>query len=147
MRTDCTVNTRPVKCPNATRLGYGLGVANVGDLIVYKEYYNDDSFKLRVARMIGRVTAPKIASDDSEVKGWILAMVLSDNHCHIYERWVNPGYVIEVRKLPTNILRFFAQPVWPDHLTMRKAGEYGSLSDHYIAESGVWRAAGLESKS
>lgn len=137
MRTDCKINTRSVKCPNAWHLGFGLRVANVGNLIVYKEYHKDASFALRTGRMIGRITAPKIEPTDSEIEGWILAMVLSDDCTHLFERWINPEWVTEVREMPANLLRFLAQPDWPDYNTMRRAGERGSLSEHYIAASGL----------
>lgn len=137
MRTDCKISAHPIKCPNASRLGYGLSVASVGNLIVYKEFHKDDSYSTRIARVIGCVTAPKIAPDDSEIKDWALVLALSDNCTHLYERWVNPEWVVEVREMPVNILRFLAQQTWPDADTLRRAGEHGSLSEHYIEKSGL----------
>lgn len=137
MRTDCKINTRSVKCPNARLIGFGLGVANVGNLIVYKEFHADDSYSTRTARMIGRVSAPQLDPEGDEIKGWLLVLALSDDCTALYERWVNPQWVVEVREVPTTLLRFFAQPTLPPADVLRRKGESGYLSEHYLAKSGL----------
>lgn len=137
MRTDCKIDSKPIKCPNAQRTGYNLGVANIGNLIVYREYHQDDSYSMRVARVLGRVTAPKVRPDDREVKGFALVMALSDDCTHAYERWVDPQWIDQVREVPTAMLEFFARPTLPPVDLLRRKMESGYVTVNYLAQSGL----------
>lgn len=135
MRTDCKIDKRPIKCPNACRLGYGLSVANVGNLIVYQEHYADGSHGLRTARVLGRVSAPKLKHNDSEVKGWALVMTISEDFTHAYERWVDPADITEVREVPTRMLEFFARPTLPPVEVLRRKMDAGYIVEYYIDDA------------
>lgn len=150
MRTDCKISTRKkIHCVNATSIGFGKYMAEVGDLIVYKEHYNDDSYGMRTARMIGSVTAPKVDPADAVIKDWLLVLTLSDD-CHTcFERWVNPIHVVEVTNPPTQMVAWFFQEKLPyDVNTLRRLNVHGSLTNSYIenAEDVVQRWATLAKK-
>lgn len=88
-----TYSKRAVKLPNATTLGYAQYLAHPGDFIAYKETYQDGSYSLRNARVIGRIEA----TDDQgpACKGFLLVCALSDSMTFGYERWIDPADVTE----------------------------------------------------
>ena len=135
MRTDCKISRKSVVCPNASLLGHAKGTAKVGDLVVYKEAYMDDSHSLRAARMIGTIDyAPPIGDDTKPVKGYLLVLALSNDCTHCYERWINPKDVIEVRDNPSAFAAWFFQDRLPDADTARRLAEYGGLNDRSLRE-------------
>jgi hypothetical protein len=123
MRTDCTIDATPIRCPNACTTGYYRTVAIPGDLIVY----NEGNGRQCSARVLGRVS-----SNDGKVKGFALVMALSDDCAHLYERWVDPADIDIVRTVPTALLQFFSMSQLPDAATIRASMRAGELSDHYI---------------
>ena len=137
MRTDCIIDSRPIPCPNADVTGYGLAEANVGNLIGYTEYYEDGTTGRRVARVLGRVSAPKLSSTDRAVKGFALVMALSDDCTHAYERWVDPADILTVRTVPTQLLEFFARPVLPETQSLRLKMQQGYVVDQFLPDSGL----------
>lgn len=133
MRTDAQIDHRQVTCPNATHLGFAKVNAQRGDLIVYKETYTDGSFSTRIARMIGRVHyAPAIADDKEPVRDFLLVLVLSDNGCFCYERWINPKDVTEVQSFPAKFWQFFAAPLQYSAETYRHLNNYGTLCEQFV---------------
>lgn len=138
MRTDCKIDKRQIPCPNARNTGFGLSVANVGNLIVYREDHIDATNKTyRTARVLGRVSAPKIAPGDAEVKGWALCMVLSEDCTFVFERWVDPSWIVSIRDVPHAMLMFFARPELPEADVIRHKMEAGYLVNHYLDKSGL----------
>lgn len=136
MRTDCTIDNRAVYCPNASKLGFGKYKAKRGDCVMYKQEYKDGSFSMVLARVLGRVTAPKLG-ESPEVNGWLLVMRLSDDGSHAYENWVDPADVLSVRDVPTAMLTFFARPTLPPVDLLRSKIESGYVSDHYLDKAGL----------
>jgi hypothetical protein len=142
VRTDCKIDGRAIKCPNANLSGFGLGVAKPGHLIVYKEHYADGTYRTRAARVLGRVSAPTLGpagssapdADTGAVRGFALVAALSDDMTHAYERWINPADIIEVRENPTAFAAFFFGAELPDAGEMRRAMRDGSICDRYISE-------------
>jgi hypothetical protein len=96
MRTDCTIDKRQVRCPNACTIGYGKWRAQVGDLLTFQ-----DGAQIRCGRMIGRVHyAPAISGETHPVRDYILVVGLSTALDHTFERWVNPVDVTYVSSSP-----------------------------------------------
>src|SRR5882724_8682360 len=96
MRTDCTIDGRAIPCPNAMFMGSNRGSAKPGDCILYKEYRGTDgAYGTRLARVLGRVSAPEL-SFAKPVKGYALAMALSDDATDGYERWIDPADIVQV---------------------------------------------------
>lgn len=127
MREDCKIDNRTIVCNNAATLagrGYKL---ETGMCFTYEE-----AGQTRLARSIGRVTAPALAGCTA-IDGYVLAMVLSFDANHTYERWVNPDDVIEIFNAPTKLAAFFFAPSLPcTGQTMRKLMEHGTISERYI---------------
>lgn len=131
MRTDCKIDNRAIPCPNASLLGYAYGRAKAGHCVTYRE-----GDKVRLARVLGRVTAPALPGDASPVKGWALVMALSEDGTHAYERWINPANITRVFDAPTNLAAFFFAPTLPYGVaTMRRLMEHGTICDSYVAEA------------
>lgn len=151
MRTDCTIDNRKIPCPNSTRWGGGgKGACKAGDMILYREPWEGGAHGHRLARVLGRVSAPAIGDDKTPVKGWALAMALSDDASHGYERWINPSDITLVINTPSAFAAFFFQPTLPyDAQTMRRLMAYGSMCDRFIGNAAenvaAWQADKLAS--
>lgn len=125
MRTDVKIDKREIRCPNASAVGSSRKVAVPDDCILY-----DDGHGLRLARVLGRVSAPATGSGETrteEVKGWALAMVMADNHRHTYERWVNPKDIKDVFSPSPKLAALFNSPVVS--VDVREALAKGELSE------------------
>jgi len=123
MRTDIKIDSRAIKCPNTSHIGFDLPVANVGNLIVYRE----SATSTRVARVLGRVSTL-----DKTVRGFALVMALSDDCSHAYERWIDPKDIIQIRNVPTDVLAFFGMQTLPDVKTVRQQLDNGTISENYL---------------
>lgn len=131
MSRACTIDGRKVPCPNASLIAGARGAAKPGDMLVW----NDPGFPGRktLARMLGRVTAPADGPDVPAIKGWILAMVLSEDASFAYERWINPADVARVYDSPAKLAAVFFAPKLPhDARTMLRLIEHGTMSDRFI---------------
>lgn len=139
MRTDTTIDSRQVICRNASTIGYSSVKLRVGMFFVYSE--DGDGDRRRLGRMIGRVSAPAIGEGENyspRIEGYILALVLSDNGAHCYERWIDPNNVIETRDaegMAEFAAFFFAERLPYDAATLRRLNEYGTLQASYIANA------------
>ncbi len=135
MRTDTRIDRYPVKCFQASTLGYGKYIAEVGDIIIYREStYNVEDLKTlsnphvheRIGRMAGRVHYAPALGETPEIKNHILVVCLSlDSPC-AYERWIAPEDVLRIydpnhadRKI-LELITFFFSPEFrhynPDQL-------------------------------
>jgi hypothetical protein len=129
MRTDCKIDNRKVICKNSTLIGHSTNVCKAGDFFTYCT----DGAQTHLARSLGRVSAPSLSPNDSPIKGYILAMVLSNDATFAFERWVNPDDVLSVNPVPTHMAAFFFAPTIPyDAEMIRRLGEHGTLSDEFI---------------
>lgn len=139
MRTDCTITRKAIICPNAKMLGFDKGYrAEIGDCILYQE--TEDT--LRVARVLGCVSAPALEPGDAPVKNFALVMALSGDAGSGYERWVDPLKIVRIFSAPTKFAEFFFAPTLPyDAQTMRRLMEYGTINERYIDNASA-RVAG-----
>lgn len=124
-RKDAKITTKgkraTVRCPNATTIGYGKWQASPGDFVAFK--IDEDT---RYGRVVGRVDAS--GSDGDPVKGWICVVMLGTTLHFAHEYWVNPEWVIEVRTVNPNHVRFFEVFFTADPMDLIRMSEYGSLS-------------------
>lgn len=137
MRTDVKIDDVDVKCPNVPRAGFSKRIASVGDFIVYNESSDNGHIVSRIARVVGRVTVPKSEANEPEVKGWVVAMVLSSDCTHCSEEWVNPAAITQVRSVPRKLFEFFIRHTLPSVNTLRHALDDGYVCEHYLATAGL----------
>lgn len=142
MRTDATIDNKAIPCPNATFFAGGRGKAKAGDMITCNH-----SGATRMARILGRVSAPALSGDDGPTVGWALVMMLSNDGSFAYERWINPADITRVYDAPTNMAAFFFAPTLPyDAHTMRRLMEHGTTMERYITSADErvkgWNTAG-----
>lgn len=112
MRTDGMIDRRQVTCPNASLLGYGRGVARVGDWLTWS-YTTQDGIDPQIhhGRMIGRVKYAPACGDTPIIKRWIEVLELSPELTHAYIRWIDPAEVTTIyrhRKDMRAFLSWFA---------------------------------------
>lgn len=96
-----TLDNRGVRCHPSVTLGYAKWIAKRGDIIVFKEHYEDGSGESLMGRSLGRLAS--VEKDGLEdCKGWLCLVVpnLTFTHCMI--RWVCPNDVVEIRSCPSN---------------------------------------------
>jgi hypothetical protein len=133
MRNDAKISNRKVYLPNATHLGFSKYEAKRGDLIVYREHHADDSYQLRIARVIGTVDAPAL-EHSSAVKNHLFVLALSNSGDTVYERWVDPANVVECITSPVKFAAWFFSdaPMQYSPADVIRLSEYGTLCEHYI---------------
>jgi hypothetical protein len=138
MRTDCTIDTKQVYCPNATWLAYGKGAARFGDVVWYKEWLTDGTYDTRIGRVIGRVAYAPACGETKPISNYLCVAVLSNGYCAAFERWVNPEDVIEVNsfedfKRGEGLRRWFFDTAEPckraDVTELRRALDQGYNND------------------
>lgn len=87
MRTDVIIDRKQVYLPNVSTIGYYKIKAQFGDMIRTKDY---------IGRVIGRISyAPKLSTNDPDVRGWLVCLVFGSNFTFPMERWINPAEVLE----------------------------------------------------
>ena len=118
---------RKVRCPNASRLGYGKWEASPGDIVTYT-YANSASFS---GRVLGCVSAPADGPNVPAVKGWLVVLELRATFDHAFVRWIDPELVTEVRSAPKAFPAWFFGELPPIDKVLA-ADSYGSLDEHYI---------------
>jgi hypothetical protein len=97
MRTDAVIDKVQVECPDSSTLGFDKTKAQVGDLVFY--HFGDDG-PIFHGRMIGRIHhAPAIGNDKGPIKNWLLVAQLSPFLDQVYERWINPLWVVRVNAI------------------------------------------------
>lgn len=135
-RRTATYSDREVKCKNTSPLFHRYG-AKPGMMAKYYYTMNDGSRCYEWGRVLGRVDAPFVKSDNDEydcpeVKGWIA--VLEIGWCgHIARvRWVNPDTVTELYDAPQSLPAWFFQEELPSIEHILAADRHGSLHDAYI---------------
>jgi hypothetical protein len=117
MRTDAKIDRYSVTCPNASQLGYHKVKAEFGDIVVYRERFQDGNDPPRVGRVAGRVHyAPALEPNEEPIEDYLLVIVLADDLSFCFERWINPTDVVSVhspshpdRKL-AELRTFFISP-------------------------------------
>lgn len=125
------LSDQQVKCfHTATGMSDGY-IAKPGDWITYVE----DGNGYRSGRMLGRVEAPAVPDDKypcEAINGHLSILVLSDDCCHAYIRWVRPEDVRGIRKSPPAAFLAFMTGTLPDPEMVHKLSAYGTLSERYI---------------
>ena len=101
MRTDAVIDRVQVICRGASTLGYGKWKAQVGDLILFRQFKEDTT--LTLGRMIGRVHyAPALEGDSKAVHDHILCLCINSMLDYTFERWVDPANVVIVHPMDTH---------------------------------------------
>lgn len=118
---------RPVRCPNANRLGFGKVEATHGDVLTWI-YSNGVTGS---GRMLARVSAPAEGPDVPDIKGWIAVLELRGTFDHAYVRWIDPVLVTEIRSAPKTFPAWFFGDL-PSLDKILAADEYGSLDEHHL---------------
>jgi hypothetical protein len=126
---------RKVRLPNATTQGYGRYEAVAGNLVSF-HYPNKDETPghPRLARVIGRVDAPREGEHCPAVKGWLAILELSESGAYGYLRWIDPAWVTECREVPMNFAAFFFSKEMPSLKTIMRLDDLGALSESYIGK-------------
>lgn len=105
MRTDTKIDRYSVKCHKASTLGYGKWIAEVGDIIIFRETsYNVEDLKTQanpyhhevIGRMAGRIHYAPALRETPEIKDYLLVVALYPALPCTAERWVAPDEVIRI---------------------------------------------------
>jgi hypothetical protein len=146
MRTDCIIDRKRVRCPNATPIGYGQTTARVGDWVTYEL----DLGSLRVGRMIGRVHyAPDTGAGSPElrrtgIKNWLCVATLSTDLTSLSEQWVHPVWVRHVHRNTPDVARFLTWVASPELLLdgdphkVRRLLDYGAARANLQPDEPSW---------
>lgn len=127
MRTDCKIDNVAVKARKAE----GVSTVKAGTCFIYSP--DGTMSQWQFARSLGRVTAPALEGDRGPVDGWVLAMHLAQDGSSIYERWINPDWIMRVFPVPTKTAAFFFAETIPFAAnTIRRLIEYGCMCERYI---------------
>lgn len=141
------ISGKQVRCPNVSVFAYSRPKAQVGDWLVFKEFYGngEDDYRLRVGRMFGRIeSAEYVQGETRSVVGFIACLALSDDLGSAWVRWVDPKDVVESQPHAQGrqaFLNWFAGN-WPQEYKpsiLVQLQEYGTLGWNYIG--GVASAA------
>lgn len=122
------ISKRQVICPNASLIGHSTNKARVGSWIHY-----GDAAGSHVGRMIGRIEwAEPVGGDSTNVKGWIVALVLTMENRSCSVRWINPKDVLHVYSdTPKAFLEWFVSD-WPnDSEALLAVCEFGTMQDQF----------------
>lgn len=127
---DYTIFKRPRFCPQVRALGSDKSQVSVGDLILYKERYMDDTTGRRLARVLGLVNR---CPDGSRHKDMLVVLAVDDMLDFAYERFVKLDDVIRVRAPSKSVFAqwFLAGPVSRPEVVIT-AVKYGCVNDRYI---------------
>jgi hypothetical protein len=82
------------KLLNATSIGYGQWKARPGDIIVFKEWYTNNEYRYRLARLIGVITESDVVEGHSAA-GELSVLSINDSIHYGYERFVKCEDVVE----------------------------------------------------
>lgn len=124
--------TKPLKNWDVTVPGGGPLTIHAGDLISYREHYEDDSFGYRLARVLGIATH---GGEGQELPENTLAVVaVNETITFGYPRFVPLEAVFEVSSPEDAFKKWFFgfKDIDPD-LIYRHA-EYGSLNNRFVEE-------------
>lgn len=120
---------RKAHCPNAISQS-----VSVGDLILYRERYEDGSSRTRLARVLG------LATHDGTMRPYpkprLAVLAASDMIECGFERHVALEDVLEVRnpKSDRAFARFFLFGTMPSPETAYAVSEYGVMCDRYLGD-------------
>ena len=118
--------------------GYGEYKVKDGDYILYREHYVGGGTGSRLARVLGRATHDPDGKPYGKKKVVLVVLAASDNFTHGYERWIDLGDVLEVRRPGTHSHGEFAKWFFTGQLAspgeVLRMVQYGAMKDEYIGE-------------
>lgn len=100
---------KQAKVHGSGTLGYNQWKARAGDIITYKERYEDGTHGYRQARVVGVITSHDHIEGEkpNQYAGNLLVLAFSDDLTFGYERWVKPEDVTDCKR-PEHAATFLA---------------------------------------
>lgn len=130
---DYTIFRKPRYCKNLqTTLGHSKYAVEVGDLILFREYYTDGTHGQRLGRVLGLANRPMHrASDPGSTTLFVLAT--DDMLTHAYERHVELDDVLEIQS-PSNsrFAEWFLRGKVPLPSEALQVVRFGAMNNRYI---------------
>lgn len=126
-----TIFKKPRYCRNAAHYGGSKYAVSVGDLILYRERYEDGTEGRRLARVLGLVN--ELPDGKPAGKNLLLVLAASDMLNHAYERFVKLEDVLEIRTPGQSVFtQWFLSGPMPHPEIAIAAVRYGCVNDSYI---------------
>lgn len=137
------IPSKGIYLPNASHLGFGKYLVHAGDVLTYRETYQDGSFRTRIARALELVTHDhegkeyRAPSRGTRTKAAPKLRVLAFNDLldHAFERWIDLADVSECRAASPEhgaFARAMLSGPLPSPAACVAASNYGTLCGHYF---------------
>jgi len=118
-------------CPNASRIGRSRYEVKAGDLILFKQEYQDGSTGQVLARVLGLAT--HAGNGEKYPKPRLAVLAAGDALNHGFERHVPVEDVAQVFD-PGDFTRWFLFGNMPETELAYSLVEYGGMSNNYLAK-------------
>jgi len=111
--------------------GGGITYVQMGDLILFKTVYKDDSHSEGLGRVLDQATRNGMGEPLSK---HFRVLVPADDMHFAYIRIIDILDIVDARRPPFDFAQFFFRSELPSPEIINAMSNYGSLNDSYIAK-------------